>query len=210
MRRTMVAIPILLALGATPAVALPALYTIGFTLTSGAPLPVSGSFSYDSSTGTFANFDVLWDGDSFDFTSVANASPSVGNPGCSLSYGSGTQELFQMLTACPSAYWVANSSAVSLTEPSFLFDDGPFDTVNTYGLDVISPGLPIAPPTTATGAFTSTISPEPGTWALTLIGLGLALRKRMASRQYDRRSGMQQESSATATATGEASRLRQP
>jgi hypothetical protein len=75
MRRTVAAIPLLLALGATPAMALPFIYTIGFTLTSSTPLPVSGSFSYDASTSTFANFDVLWDGDSFDLTAGANAAP---------------------------------------------------------------------------------------------------------------------------------------
>ncbi len=182
MRRSMRVIPFLLAIGALPALATPAYYTIAFTLTSGSPLPDSGSFYYDSSTLTFTSFDVVWDGDAFDLTSAANTAPFLGPvASCVTSGTSGPQQVFLIMTACPVAYWEANGSAVSATMPSFLFDEGAYGTVFSYGVVVITPGLPTAPPTTATGAFTSTISPEPSSWALMLIGLGLVMRKRISA-----------------------------
>jgi len=51
-------------------------YTISFTTTVGAPAPVSGSFTYDSTNPQFTNFLVSWDGIAFDLTTSAN-SPSV-------------------------------------------------------------------------------------------------------------------------------------
>lgn len=186
-------IPFLLALGAAPAVAAPVYYVIDFTLTSGSPLPASGSFSYDASTSTFASFVVLWDGDSFDLTAAANASPFlsfISQPCITTgAAGSGPHEVFNLMTNCPSAYWDANLAAVSPTDPSFLFDQGVVNTGPSYGLEVITPGQPIGPPTTAGGGFTTSVAPEPGTWALTLIGLGVALRKRVPSALRFSRAG---------------------
>jgi hypothetical protein len=201
MRHTMGVIPFLLALGAVPAVASSVYFTIDFTLTSGSPLPASGSFFYDASTGTFTSFDVVWDGDVFDLTSAANAAPYL--PGyieqpCILSGSTtGPQEVFNLLTNCPAAYWVANDSSVSPTAPSFLIDVGAYNSTASYGVDVISPGLPTAPPTTATGGFASTPTPEPGSCILTLIGLSLVMRRRIATvLRLSRRESLQ-NSSAT-------------
>jgi hypothetical protein len=178
-------IPFLLALGAVPAVGSSISFTIDFTLTSGSPLPASGSFSYDASTGTFTGFDVVWDGDVFDLTSAANTSPYlpayIEQP-CILSGATtGPQEVFNLLTNCPTAYWAANDSSVSPTAPSFLIDVGVYDSVTSYGVDVISPGLPTAPPTTATGGFDATPAPEPGSCILMLIGLSLVMRRRIST-----------------------------
>jgi hypothetical protein len=51
-------------------------YIISFTTELGAPPPVSGSFTYDSTNPQFTNFLVTWDGVTFDLTASAN-SPSI-------------------------------------------------------------------------------------------------------------------------------------
>jgi hypothetical protein len=75
MRHVFGVLPFLLAISAPLAVAGPVQYTIDFTLTSGSPMPSSGSFIYNSLTSTFTSFNVVWDGDTFDLTSAANSFP---------------------------------------------------------------------------------------------------------------------------------------
>jgi hypothetical protein len=180
-------IPLLLALGAVPAAATSLYYTIDFTLTTNSPLPTSGSFWYDTSTHTFADFEVLWDGESFDFTGSANASPfySTTDP-CYSGATTGSQDIFLLLTTCssdanPNYYtglpqWYGDNN---LTNPSgytaFGFDTTPI--LNQVS-DQFFTGTGSA--VQALGGFEAS-TPEPGTWALTLIGLALAVRKRVAS-----------------------------
>lgn len=178
-------IPFLLLVGGLPAPGATIYYTINFTLTSGSPLPDSGSFGYDSSTSTFTGFEVVWNGDTFDLTSVANTAPYlpsyIGQP-CILSGSStGPQEVFNLMTNCPAAYWAANDSSVSPTTPSFLLDIGTYGSTNSYGIDILNPAGTTAPPTTAGGGFESLLAPEPGSCALVLIGLSLVMRKRIAT-----------------------------
>jgi hypothetical protein len=178
-------IPLLLFIGTHSVLASPVPYTMDFNLSSGSILPTSGSFTYDSSTSTFTSFDVEWDGDTFDLTSAANTSPYLPayiNQPCILSGSStGPQEVFNLMTNCPAAYWVANDSSVSATAPSFLMDVGAEGSITSYGISVLDPAGPTPPPTTATGGFASTIVPEPSTTAFMMIGLCLVMRRRIVT-----------------------------
>jgi hypothetical protein len=201
MRDTMGIIPYLLALCVVPAVASPINYTIDFTLTSGSPPPISGGFSYDSSTSTFTSFNVVWDGYMFNLTSAANSvtftSPT--DP-CYSGSSTGSQEAFLLLTRCaadanPSYYGGA---------PYYLANVYPYGSpnytafgfaTNTGGsgpnqINVAAPaqGTSFCPPSTcftysvqAVGAFEAS-APEPGTWALTVIGLCVVMSKRVPSK----------------------------
>jgi hypothetical protein len=179
-------IPILLALGAVPAVAAPVYYSIAFTLTSSSPLPTSGSFYYDSSTSTFTSFDVTWDGDSFDLTASANATVFyVTTDPCYSGATNGAQDIFLLLTACssdanPTYYtgspqWYGDNNLIPAGYTAFGFETTPVLNQVTAGY-YFGTGSPVQ----ALGGFEAS-APEPGTWALTLIGLGWALRKRLAS-----------------------------
>lgn len=53
-------------------------YDITFSTAYG-PAPTSGSFTYDSTSHTFSNFDVVFGGATYDLTSAANA-PSINPP----------------------------------------------------------------------------------------------------------------------------------
>jgi hypothetical protein len=195
-------LPILL-IGALPALATPVNYTIDFTLTQDGPLPTSGSFSYDSSTSTFANFDVVWDGDTFDLTSAANAFTfSSPTDPCFSGSTTGAQEIFQLMTACSgdndASYYTAppqyeaniypygspnytnfqflttstinpGPNQINLYTPALGTTGCPADTCYTYSAQVV-------------GEFEATAdTPEPGTYAFVLIGLGLTMRKRIAT-----------------------------
>jgi len=53
-------------------------YDITFSTAYG-PAPTSGSFTYDSTSHTFSNFDVVFGGATYDLTSAANT-PSINHP----------------------------------------------------------------------------------------------------------------------------------
>ena len=135
MRHAMRAIALLLAVCALPVLAAPVLYKIHFSLTAGSTLPTSGSFSYDASTSTFANFIVVWNGDTFDLTSTANA-PGVFVASPDPCYSGATtnpQQVFLMLTACAAdanptyyhtaPYWITFTSG---SAQSFEISTGPY------------------------------------------------------------------------------------
>jgi hypothetical protein len=180
-------IPVLLAFGALPALATPVYYTINFT--SGSPLPTSGSFFYDSATSTFASFDVMWDGDTFDLTAGANAQPfSSPTDPCFSGSTTGAQEVFLLMTACSSdanplyssgpPVWQANNNVGGYT--SFDFDTADETGPNHIGVVFqyfTGDGTTI---NDANGGFEST-APEPDSCALTLIGLCVVTRKRIAT-----------------------------
>ena len=185
-RHTTGLVPFLLALGAVPAAATTSYYTIDFTLTSSAPLPTSGSFFYDPSTSTFTSFDVSWDGDLFDLTASANTSPfySTTDP-CYSGAANGAQDIFLLLTSCSSdtnptyytaaPYWYGDNDLNPDGYTAFGFQTTP---VLNQVTDAYYSGSGAA--VQALGGFEAT-TPEPGTWALTLIGLGLTLTKRVWS-----------------------------
>src|SRR5215471_9359283 len=56
-------------------------YAINFTTSSGSPAPLSGSFTYDSTTAVFTNFLVTWNGHTYDLTAAANH-VTLGGSGC--------------------------------------------------------------------------------------------------------------------------------
>jgi hypothetical protein len=148
-------------------------YTINFTTSSGSPGPTSGSFTYDSSTGTFSNFVVAWDGYSFNLTSSANATFTHGS-GCTGEASSGTFSfalLSQALT-CPSApeYFWFGQPRVGPTQVFVFEDELP------SGYDQIVASLPETSTGTGSAEGSWTISavantPEPS--ELLLLGSGL-------------------------------------
>ncbi|HYL85374.1 MAG TPA: PEP-CTERM sorting domain-containing protein [Candidatus Angelobacter sp.] len=171
MRNKLLVVGLLLIAFSFPAYADTFNYTINFT-TSFGPGPTSGSFTYDSSTGTFSNFVVVWDGYSFDLTSSAN-STFLHSSGCTgeASTGAYSLELLSQTLTCPSGpeYFWAGQPRVGPTQ-AFLFDA----VVSGGAYDQIGTSVP------ATGATDSsegnwTISavttPEPS--ALLLLGSGL-------------------------------------
>jgi hypothetical protein len=80
MRKSLWVLPILfLALGAPRAHADVVTYNIHFTCDPGVSsclLPTSGTFTYDTTTPKFTNFQVTWDGISIDLASAANGGPN--------------------------------------------------------------------------------------------------------------------------------------
>lgn len=192
MRHSMGMIPLILAFGALPALATNVYYTIDFT--SGSPLPTSGSFFYDSSTSTFASFDVVWDGDTFDLTADANATAfSSPTDPCYSGTTTGAQEVFLLMTACSTdanpLYYGSNGPPVwqannNLTQPAGYTS---FDFVTADGTGPNHIGVVFQYFTgtgtlinDANGGFESS-APEPGSCALMLIGLSLVVRKRIAT-----------------------------
>ena len=191
-RHSMGIVPFLLIIGALPARATQVYYTIDFSLNSGGPSPASGSFYYDSSTSTFASFDVAWDSFGFDFTSSANsfAFTSPTDP-CYAGATTGPQEVFLFMTGCstgnnPAYYSSAPSWLGCYTEyycytfPYFNLESAALDGSNEIALVTItgSPSPLFGPE--ASGGFDAS-APEPGTSGLVLIGLCAAMRKRIAS-----------------------------
>src|ERR1039457_3718761 len=77
-------------------------YTINFTTTSGVA-PPSGSFTYDSTVQSFANFLVSWGGITFDLTAAAD-SPILFGTGCTGEAATpayGFAIMSQDVTGCP-------------------------------------------------------------------------------------------------------------
>ena len=200
MRRLMGAIPFLLALGAVPAVATSAYYNIDFTLTSGTTLPTSGSFYYDASTSTFTGFDVLWDGVTFDLTSQANSPQNFVIPTdpCYSGATNGAQVIFDELTTCasdanPTYYtgppiWFASADPAPGSGPANLASFDFFTQPEGNNLIGACPSAGCSDDNPSTGGFVAVETPEPGTWALMLLGLGLTMIKRMTSASCDRRN----------------------
>jgi hypothetical protein len=171
MRNKLLVIGLLLIAVSLPVHASPVNYTINFTTGFG-PAPTSGSFTYDSSTGTFSDFVVVWDGYSFNLTSSANAT-FLGSSGCTgeASTGAYSFELLSQTLTCPSGpdYFWAGQPRVGPTQ-AFLFDaevsGSAYDQIGTY--------LPATGKTDSSGGgwtISAVITPEPS--ELLLLGCGL-------------------------------------
>lgn len=168
-------------------------YTITFTgAWQGMTVPTSGSFTYDSTVPSFSNFDVTWDGTTFDLTNGANlmATNGVGaQPSC-LDNAEGAQAAFLFLTSCPSSpgagtffLWSGTTPAPGYGVFQFLYDSANYGEEQFEGVSPQTPGMMSA---VANGSFTvspTTVTPEPGTLALLLLGVafGLVMRKRFAN-----------------------------
>lgn len=172
MKHTLTGVSILLLFGVLPTTAGTISYAINFTLASGSPLPVSGSFGYDSSIPTFSSFLVTWDGGTFDLTASANSPFISGTPAC-IGSATGPAATFLLMTACPGSEFIA-----SINGSSNFFDFA----YNLSGNEIQIAGAQGSALTNAfaSGGFSTQVVPELGTGALTLIGLGLSMRKRIA------------------------------
>lgn len=186
----------LAALGLLALVAAPAhadtitTFTISFPTTVGAPSPVSGSFTFDSTIPQFSNFLVSWDGVTFDLTAAANApltpplgSPSTGCTGESSTPAYGFVLMSQTAAGCNGATVYAwrgdkNTGATTAEFRFGLLTAAPtglitgFDAIHACGpAGCLAPG----PEDNAHGTWLITPVPEPASALLFAAGL-LALR----------------------------------
>jgi hypothetical protein len=160
-------------LGAAGAVqAAPVLYDIHFTNTVGSITP-SGSFAYDSTTQTFSNFIVDFDGRSFDFTASANAPVSFGLCGGASGFGimSGTSGC-----ATNKVWNFFGDTSIDYLGGLFFASPGAFapDTATmTVGeaIEVFpSTGLGFNGDDGGRFSISAATAPEPSTWAMMLLG----------------------------------------
>jgi hypothetical protein len=164
-------------------------YTITFT--GGPLLPTSGSFQYDSTVPSFSNFDVAWDGTTFDLTTAANLMATYGvgaQPSC-LDSAKGAQAAFLFLTSCPSSpgsstffLWSGTTPAPAYGVFQFLYDSAYYGEEQFEAVSPETPGIMRAVATGSYSVSPTVVTPEPGTPALILLGIGfvLVMRKRIA------------------------------
>jgi hypothetical protein len=173
----------LLGIAAGPAAATTLSYVIDFT---GTNAPTSASFTYNSTTSTFTNFSIVWDGHTFSLTGSANSPVINGTDPC-LGGSTGGAATFKLLTSCiggdatTNTVWFGN-----LSVPDFLITDN-FDATSNWtcvesGQASCASGA-ISPDGLIEGI---TAIPEPSSLALGLIGLGWMMRKRLAGRRESR------------------------
>jgi hypothetical protein len=185
MRKYLWLSPILfVALGSVPARAdIDFSYDIHFTCdakTPGCLLPTFGTFTYDSTTHTFTNFEVDWDGIATDLVSAANAGPSVVGSQACLNGKTGAAASFLVMTGCPfDLYepWLANTGG------QFAFSEST-DVNNYSSFRAAIPGLPAGAPQ-AFGNFTLTPIPEPN--ALILLSTSLLVLTFVSKMRFARR-----------------------
>ncbi|HEV1287499.1 MAG TPA: PEP-CTERM sorting domain-containing protein [Bryobacteraceae bacterium] len=176
--RLSIAVSLLALVGAIPARSSAVYYTIDFTATyGGTTVPDSGSFYYDSAVPAFTDFWVVWQGTTFDLTSLADAPTILGAPPC-IGGNTGAAATFLVMTACPTASW--NYVTESFGPGAFEFIDyqGDGSAGNNFYI-ATDPNCSNNCVANQGGTFVSA-APEPGTTALMLIGFGWLLRKRIA------------------------------
>ena len=183
MKREAGIVPFLLLIGCLPAAAGPINYAINFTLTSGSPLPTSGSFTYNSLSSTFTNFDIVFSGYTLDLTVMANSYVFVpySDP-CYAGSTTGSQEMFLLLTSCSTDSTVATpvwNSEIAVEGYAFQFM-GYVGNSSPLNLGLATVGGAPPPYLTAFGGFQAAATPEPGTCALLVAGLCLVTWKRIA------------------------------
>jgi len=159
-------------------------YTIDFTTTSG--IAPTGSFTYDSTTGTFSNFLVMWAGDTFDLTAAANGVLIIGTgTGCNGESSTGSYGfaiLSQTLTGCaPTLGWIAYPEDGFSEFVIYATTSTPSGgTVGDYiNAGTYSNNYP--PVSTGTWTIPFTAVPEPTPWMLLgagLLALAVAQRRK--------------------------------
>jgi hypothetical protein len=195
------AVALLVAAGLSlPAFATPALYIINLTYTGYAPLPdglapppIFGSFVYDPDATAldgitpagFLSFNVNWEGQVFDFASAANNLTLTADPptGCGPATG-GSQYAFLLMTqtaaGCDAKYaWSGLYYSTGFALFSFVLNpggsSGSQDVINAAAVSF----TPVTPALFSTAVGSWTVSPEPGTLCLILLGtLAVAVLKR--------------------------------
>jgi hypothetical protein len=198
-RQTMGAIPLLLAMGAIPAMAGTVTDTLNFTVNYG-PAPTSGSFTYDTTANSFTSFLVNWDGFAFNMTAQANnpSATGVSQVPCIAGY-SGAQASYMAFTSCASSDGGLEYDALGGNNDGFMAfffaGQGGLGTP-IFQLDINNIGE--GPSPVAAGGFLTTNqggnggggsgTPEPGTWSLLAAGLAafawLARRRGLAPGQH--------------------------
>jgi hypothetical protein len=109
------------------AIATPVSYQVQFAETTHFGVLPTVSFDYESSQANpFSNFRVQWDGARFyliDFAGMANRNTDFNYSSACLGGQTGGQATFALLTNCPGAYWMGESSD-NLTFFMFCAADG--------------------------------------------------------------------------------------
>ena len=187
-------------------------YTINFLGPAGTLFPTSGTIVYDSTPGAlnpFSSFTVKWDGETFDFTAIANQynylygthTPATFNTSVAGCTGaSGYQSLIVAVVACsPDAIWAAQADTNANTASfSIEFTGGAYQIPYFVDLEggTIPPPLVTARPgyDNGGGGLPLTIVdppagvPEPGVGVLLSAGIGLVLV--IMRRRKTRRAGL--------------------
>jgi hypothetical protein len=86
-------------------------YTIDLQSHFGLPLPTFGSLDYDSSTTTFTDCSLVWDGIAYDLTAIANLPANLDPQLCINGLGAAAAA-FQLMTNCSSAIWSAGGATL--------------------------------------------------------------------------------------------------
>jgi hypothetical protein len=175
-------IPLLLFIGAYPALASPVSYTIDGTVSSthGVSASLTGSFTYDSSiTDSFSFFTTDWDGFNFDLTDSAN-NPTLGAASTCIGGSTGPAATFAFLNCGYAGAWFADEDLTTSLPFAVLIGR---DTSGGANTATVQDGtLPGASNIADSGDLSiAQTAPEPGTTALLLIGLGLVMRKRIVT-----------------------------
>ncbi len=174
MRKSILTIPLLLLFATIGAPAAHADFltsgTLNFTVGGGGPAPTSGTFVYDNTTSLFTNFDVEWDGIDWNFEPLLTSLGTVASNG-----------IFNGLPSSILAPQNWYGFWEGFTPGGIGFDlNDPYENilVGTMSSDVLAGGTYYTTETSATP------TPEPSTFGLMLIGLGLGamlvMRKRYA------------------------------
>jgi hypothetical protein len=142
-------------------------YMVNFTLNDGSILPKMGTFTYDPSLQSFSDFEVLWNGLTFDLTDSAN-NPNDATPPC-VGAKTGAGASFALLDgACsgPHTGWlgaVGNGGAVFVFEAfptplEFIAIEG---NVSTSASDTFANGQWTIAPVSEPSAFVPLIPLAP-------------------------------------------------
>ena len=178
-----------LSLAASQLKASPIAYTIQFTLISGSPAPISGSFDYDSSAPldeAFSDFIVNWDGADYNLTVDANDPVIYGTPLSSCTPSNNSAGVFYALlnpSDCPAppggqTEWEGSPASSLNGDFEFVFGSQA-DALAIYSETGTSSEVPYA-----IGSYTvaeATSTPEPGSLSLIILAglglVGLAIRR---------------------------------
>jgi hypothetical protein len=168
------------------------IFNIDFTATGGVA-PESGSFEFDTADSLFSSFEVDWGTFKFDLTSQANTPFGLGSASCLGGASAGPLANFNALTDCIGAGGGASWGEVSgESYPSPFYTPLFFlclsisncyaENLMLVAEDSVSGSVPNTLANGTFGVSAATAVPEPHLLALWLLGLGLALRKRIATR----------------------------